>query len=247
VICDSHVHLKHGDSVGTEYSPEVIIGTMDKVGIDKSVVFAMSTTTRHSIEMAQDAVRRFPGRLIPYVYALPSFERPVLSELDEAISERNFRGIKVHAGECGLAEYLIDPVLALAGGHDVPCLIDCCGNYDAAERMAENFPQTKLILAHLGRYLCTDEELIDRFIDIAERFSNVFLDVSGVVVIRKITEAVGRVGSNRILWGSDGPFEAPDTIGFARTELDKIRTLPLDERQRDDVLGGTIASLLKSY
>jgi hypothetical protein len=65
VIYDSHVHLKHGDVAATEYSAEAIIQTMDAAGIEKSVVFAMSTTTRRSIEMAQEAIARFPGRLIP--------------------------------------------------------------------------------------------------------------------------------------------------------------------------------------
>lgn len=50
------------------------------MGIDKSVVFAMSTTTRCSIEMALEAVRKYPDRLIPFVYALPSYERVELEE-----------------------------------------------------------------------------------------------------------------------------------------------------------------------
>jgi len=58
VIIDSHVHLKHGDSARTEYAPETIVEVMDAVGIDRSVVFAMSTTTRHSIEMAAEACER---------------------------------------------------------------------------------------------------------------------------------------------------------------------------------------------
>ena len=45
MIIDSHVHLKHGDAQKTEYSAETIVKTMDAVGIDQSVVFAMSTTT----------------------------------------------------------------------------------------------------------------------------------------------------------------------------------------------------------
>ena len=47
---DSHVHLKHGDAAKTEYSAEVIVDVMNRAGIDKSIVFAMSTTTRRSPE-----------------------------------------------------------------------------------------------------------------------------------------------------------------------------------------------------
>lgn len=244
LIIDSHVHLKHGDGARTEYSAEVIVDTMDKVGIDRSVVFAMSTTTKRSIEMAEEAVKKYPERLIPYVYALPNYERPVIREIEEALAERRFRGIKIHIGECTLADYVIDPVLKLAGKHRVPCLIDLAGNLAVAERMARTFPETKIIIAHLGRYLCTDKKLIDRFIELAERQENVLLDVSGVVLVEKIAEAVKRIGSARLLWGSDGPHKAPDTFAFAQTELEKVRRLSLDEEAKKKILGRNIFNLL---
>jgi predicted TIM-barrel fold metal-dependent hydrolase len=243
-IIDSHVHLKHGDAARTEYSPEVIVETMDKVGIHKSVVFAMSTTTERSIEMAESAVRRFPNRLIPYVYALPHYERPVVKEIEAALSRGLFRGIKIHAGECTLAEYVVDPVLAVAAKYNAPCLIDCAGNYPAAHRMAQAFPKTTLIIAHMGRFLTTDKRLIDQFIGLAEKFGNVILDLSGVVVVEKISEAVRRIGSNRLVWGSDGPDRQPDTIAYARRELDKIRRLNLSEEDKANILGQTIFRLL---
>ena len=243
-IIDSHVHLKHGDAGRTEYSPEVIVRTMDSVGIDLSVVFAMSTTTERSIEMASEAVRKFPERLVPYAYALPRYDRTVLEELRYAIEELGFKGIKVHAGECTLAEYVLDPVLELAGELGVPCLVDCLGRIEDSERMAESFPGTKLIIAHMGRYLCRDEELVDKFIGLAERYGNVYLDVSGVVLTGKIREAVERIGSHRVTFGTDGPHEEPDTVGFARRELEKVRSLGLRPEDERNVLGGTIARLL---
>lgn len=244
MIIDSHVHLKHGDAQKTEYSAETIVKVMDAVGIDKSVVFAMSTTTSRSIEMAKAAVDNFPHRLIPYAYALPSYEAVVLDQIDEAISEHGFRGIKIHMGECTLAEYVIDPVMELAGKRGVPCLIDCLGRYDPIQRMAEKFVQTKIIVAHLGRYLCEEERLIDRFIGLAEEHENILLDASGVVITSKIREAVGRLGSGRVIFGTDGPHELPDTIAYARTELDKIRILNLNPHDETAVLGGAIADLL---
>jgi predicted TIM-barrel fold metal-dependent hydrolase len=243
-VVDSHVHLKHGDAPRTEYSPEVIVDTMDKAGIDQSIVFAMSTTTKRSVEMAEEAVKKYPDRLIPYVYALPHYERPVIREIEAALSGRLFRGIKIHVGECTLAEYVVDPVLKTAAEYGVPCLIDCGGRHEAAERMARGFPETRLIIAHMGRYLTTDKTLIDRFISLAEDFGNVLLDLSGVVVVEKIAEAVRRLGSSRLVWGTDGPHPKPDTVTFARTELDKIRNLDLTEADKRNLLGETIRKLL---
>jgi len=244
-IIDSHVHLKHGDAEGTEYSPEAIVKVMDEVGIDMSVVFAMSTTTRRSIEMAKGAVDKFPDRLIPYVYALPNYERPVLDEINHALAELDFKGIKIHIGECTLAEYVVDPVIELAGKHEVPCLIDCAGDYNAIARMAGDFPKTTIIVAHLGRYLCKDPILIDRFIDLASVRHNIYLDISGVVIPSKIVESLQMLGPKRMLFGTDGPHEAPDTVAYARTEIEKIRTLGLSEGDLRAILGENITSLLK--
>jgi predicted TIM-barrel fold metal-dependent hydrolase len=244
MIIDSHVHLKHGDAQKTEYSASSIVQTMDGAGIDRSVVFAMSTTTRRSIEMAQEAISQYPQRLIPYAYALPSYERATLDELEQAITAFGFRGIKVHAGECSLAAYIVDPVIELAGRCGVPCLIDCLGRDRPIARMAEKYPETKIIVAHLGKYLCEDEALIDRFLRLAEEHDSLLLDLSGVVLPHKILEAVARAGGDRLLFGTDGPHEAPDTVGFARAALDQIRGLNLAPADESAILGGTIARLL---
>src|SRR4051812_32876642 len=75
-IIDCHVHLKHGDATRSEWSARTIVEIMDKAGVDKSIVFAMCTTTKRSIEMAEEAVSQYPDRLIPFAYALPNYERP---------------------------------------------------------------------------------------------------------------------------------------------------------------------------
>ncbi len=242
-IIDSHCHLKHGGT-GKEYPPEAIVEVMDAVGIARSVVFAMSTTTVHSIEMAQRAVEAFPERLIPYVYALPGFGGAVLPQIEHAIRALGFRGIKVHAAECLLEARVLGPVLELAAQERVPCLVDCSGNAPAAERLASGFPNTPFIFAHLGRYLCTDEALIDRFIAIAQAHPNVYLDISGVVLTWKAGEAVQRLGARRVLFGTDGPHPQPDTRTMARTELDKIASLRLSAEDAAEVLGGAVLRLI---
>ena len=244
MIIDSHVHLKHGDAAGTEYSAETIVETMDAAGIAKSVVFAMSTSTRRSIEIARQAVEKFPDRLIPYAYALPSYERPVLKDLEEAVARHGFKGFKLHVGECTLAEYVTFPVIRLAGELGVPCLIDCGGRHAPIEQMAAKYPAAKIIVAHLGRYLCKEEALVDRFIALAEAHGNIYLDASGVVLPEKIREAVRRVGARRVIFGTDGPDQKPDLVSFARAEVDKVRALKLCPGDEQAVLGGSIANLL---
>jgi hypothetical protein len=245
--------LRYEETHQPEYLPEQIIATMDSVGIDKSIVFAMSTTTARSIEMAQEAASKYPGRLVPYVYALPGYVGSVLADIDRAISQLGFKGIKLHCGECTVAEHVAGPVFELAAERGVPCLIDYKGWLDVCRTNLEAHPHTKFIIAHLGRYVSTDPVLIDRFICLAEQHPNALVDVSGVVLLDKIQEAVRRLGAARVFWGIDGPHMGseggiyagyPDTVAYARAELDRLLTLDLDSADKAAVLGGSIAALL---
>jgi predicted TIM-barrel fold metal-dependent hydrolase len=245
MIIDSHAHLKHGDIARTVIPPETIIKTMDAVGIDKSVAFAICTTTENSIKMALNAVNQFPDRLIPYVYALPSYEKPVLSEIENAIRNLGFRGIKIHISECTLTEYVGDSLLELAGKYNVPCLIDFVGDFQQARRIATKFKETKIILAHMGKCHCTDRDLIDKFIELAENNSNVFIDTSCIALLWKLEVVIRKIGSERVLFGTDGPAVFwPDEITYARLELNKIKSLDLTEKDANNILGGNIAKLL---
>jgi predicted TIM-barrel fold metal-dependent hydrolase len=244
-VVDSHVHLKHGDAARTEFSARTIVDVMNQAGIDQSVVFAMCTTTKRSIAMAEAAVAEFPDRLIPYAYALPSYERPVLQELEAALKGGVFRGIKIHASECVLTDYVIDPVLKLAGRLRVPCLIDATGNVAAARRIAEAFPDTAVIFAHMGKYTTTDGKLVDAFIKLAGEHERVFLDLSGVALEAKIGEAAARVGAAKLIWGTDGPYAHPDLVTYARNELAKVRRLALGQSQTDAILGGNLLKLIR--
>src|SRR5262249_32041650 len=148
-------------------------------------------------------------------------------------------------GECTLAEYVIDPVLKLAGRFGVPCLIDATGNDAVARRLAETFPENDLIFAHLGAYRTTNARIVEAFIKLAEDHQRVRLDLSGVALEAKISEAVRRLGAGKLVWGTDGPSAHPDLVSFARGELEKIRQLPIGQAEKEDILGGNIARLLK--
>jgi predicted TIM-barrel fold metal-dependent hydrolase len=245
MLCDSHCHLKHGDRAQTEYSPNQIVEVMDEAGIDKTIVFAMSTTSTRATELALAALKAHPDRLIPYAYAIPNIASSAIREVERAVSELGFRGIKVHGGETKLVTHIIDPIFDLAAKLEVPCLVDFIGNVGHTQRILETFPNTQVIIAHLGKYLCTDRNLINRFIELAEKHENAILDISGVVLPWKITEAVTRIGSDRITFGIDGPHPYPTLAGYARTEIETVKSLDLSETDLDNLFWNTIAQLLK--
>jgi len=72
-------------------------------------------------------------------------------------------------------------------------------------------------------------------------------------MVHKIEEAARRVGVERIIFGTDGPhsvqddpsYVVPDTIDYARQEIAKIESLSLSRAEKDAILGGNIARLLR--
>ncbi|MBS7610502.1 amidohydrolase family protein [Candidatus Bathyarchaeota archaeon] len=176
---------------------------------------------------------------------MPSFERSVNEEIRDAVVRLGFKGIKIHAGEYAIAEYVVDPVVELAEKLEVPCFIDCIGRISDVKRIAEKFPKAKIIIAHFGKYLSADEKLLDQFINLASTHENIYLDTSGVILTHKIGEAIQRIGSNSIVFGTDGPHDEPDTVSFAKRELEKIKTLKLNLIDEESILGRNILRLLK--
>lgn len=244
MIVDAHLHLRDDVYVGKEGTPENLVRMMDEVGIGKAVLLRLYVPASKAMEELEKARDKYPERFIPFVYALPDFREPVLPLLEEALRRRGFKGIKMHAGICALEAYLVDPVLELASELGIPCLIDCAGDYENTRRLAETFPQVKIIIAHLGLYLCKDGELIDRFITLARDYPNLFLDISGVLLVEKIEQAVKEVGAERVIWGTDGPSNKPDPVSFTKGEMNKVKGLNLSEEETKAILGGNILRLL---
>ncbi len=161
-----------------------------------------------------------------------------------ALRGKRFRGIKIHAGECRLREYIIDPVFTMAAKHGVPCLVDTRGDAHVARRLATSFPETTFLFAHMGAYMSRDRDMIDAFIRLAEEFDNVLLDTSAVALVYKMEEAVSRAGAEKLVWGSDGPHKNPGLASYAQSELDKVQRLDITQADKDRILGGNIAKLL---
>ena len=247
MICDSHCHLKHGNVARTEYAPEKIVEIMDEAGIEKSVVFAMSTTSERATDLAHEAAQKFPDRLIPYAYAQPHIADSAILHIERGVRDLGFRGIKMHVGEVSLTDYIIDPVFELASGYGVPCLVDFGGRMDAARRILKSFPTTTIIMAHFGRYLSTDRGMVESQIALAAEHENAVLDTSGVLLPWAVPEAVRKVGSERMVFAVDGPYPYAHTteVEFATVEIERIRSLPISDADKENIFWNTIARILK--
>jgi predicted TIM-barrel fold metal-dependent hydrolase len=242
MIIDIHVHLGKGDpdhsALQGDLFPEQVIKVMDEGGVDKAVVFPVQYRDfRQAIQEIKGYVDEHPDRLIGFARV---GNTPDAAEILEwAVKELGMKGVKIHHGleKIPVDSPHLDAVMKKAEELDVPVIFDAfVHNADKAMATAERYGGP-IILAHMGGLWHVDA--MDRCIAFAEQHPNICLETSSVLMYQKIEEAVRRIGSARVLFGTDGPGIHPGP------EIAKIRILHISEAEKANILGLNARRLLK--
>jgi len=247
VILDVHMHLRHGDAARTVVAPETVVAAIDRGGVDQAVVFAISEPAADCHARVDRARRAFPERLIPFATGRITEGEAGRAEVEHAVRDLGFAGVKVHFGEVvaarGAAPGLDDvlPMFERIAELGVPALVDAAGALDVFEVLAGRMRQVRFILAHLGNP--RDAKLIDRGLGICAANENVWTDCSYVFVPGKRAEAVARCRPRKVLFGSDGPSDKVD----AAEVIAEIRALGLGHDDEAAILGENARALLAPH
>ncbi|NOZ24358.1 MAG: amidohydrolase family protein [Planctomycetes bacterium] len=237
MIIDCHMHLKGGDRYQREVPPEFLVGQLDQAGVDKGVIFAMSLPCYDSNELTRRGHEAFPDRFIPFAHVNCDEQALAIRELDRVREELGWKGLKLHFGE--MQDVSVEAARSVVG-HAVELgfviLVDVAGRIDVITALADMFSKGTFIVAHLGSP--NDERLAERFIDLASRKANVYLDLSYSHCYWKFADAVRVAGPEKLIWGSDAPLMHP------YVEMAKVKVLHLPEEQEQLILGGNLMRLL---
>ncbi len=161
----------------------------------------------------------FPGVVIGFCHLNPLHDKAFLKEETErCITCNGMRGIKLEIAVNG-SDRRVNPVLELAEALNVPLLqhawdTTIIGNRrhqtDPADVavMARRFPRVNIVMAHLTACGLRGVQTI-------RDFPNIYTDTSGSQPFSGIVEyAVGKLGVDRILYGSDIPIrDFPSQLG----------------------------------
>jgi len=240
VIIDFHTHLGRGepdaDELQRDISPGQLIRVMDEAGVDRAVCFPVTYRAyRPAIREIAEAVAGHPERLIGFARVGDTPDAADI--LRWAVAEMGMRGLKLHHG-CDR----IDPdspnlhaVMAAAQELNVPVIFDCFGERSRLViPLAERY-RCPIVLGHMGGLW--NISWIDRCIEAARGRPHVYLETSSVLLFGKIEKAVGAIGSERVLFGTDGPPIHPGP------EIEKIRILHIAEEDKANILGRNAARL----
>jgi predicted TIM-barrel fold metal-dependent hydrolase len=220
---------------------EKLLARMDEAGVDMAAISSSRNTpgpTCDAHEHIIDAVHAYPDRLIGYARIDPWYGEASVAALEEAAA-RGLRGLKLHPATYMLYPYddLTVSVVQRAGELGLPVLIhsgdeNMCLPYQI-DRLAARCPDTTIILAHIGGYFYHQAAL-----DVAERRANVLVDTSEIPLPDHVRQAVGRLGAENVLFGTDAP------CCDIRLELLKIERAGLTAEQEECVLYRNYAALM---
>lgn len=235
---DAHSHI--GDFGGwakVAIDEETLVKQMDEYQVEKTILCGRDT---YDNEQVYEAFKRYPNRLIPLVYVNP-FEDNSVENIHYYVKEKGFAGLKLHPLQHGYVADAdeLDPIMVAAEELGVPVFIHC-GHPPfslpwSIALLAERFPKVKVVMIHMGH---GHGVYIDGSLKMAKRYSNLYLEMSGMPMNSKIKEAYDEVGKDRIMFGIDAPFHHPTV------EIQKVLTSGLDEESLKDVFYNNAAKLM---
>lgn len=233
-MIDTHAHLGKWFNFyydGGDFLSMIKI--MDRIGMESAWISALiSIGPDYDLgnEMVLEAMRAFPDRFKGYITLSPYFVDKIEGELKKRASQ-GFVGIKLHPGT---HLYPIDGVNYLyaykyADENKWPVLIHTWGERDVRTitEIAKSYPNAIFIMGHSGG----DLRSMILAVELAKDVDNIYLDLTGSAMYNGIIEYyVEKIGSERILFGTDFPFIDPrPAIGWVESskikEEDKLNIL----------------------
>jgi len=262
-IIDAHCHIHRVDWVRAEKSndfiisnfnyeasEEIILANMVEAGLDSTVIFPLPSVeidlemaNRYTVEVANN----YTGRLIPFT---------IIDDKPQYWVEQGVKGFKEHtfgqriqkdrSGRNMFSQKFKDTYRFMEK-HGLPLMLHA--GINKVERLKEDMfnhtPQLIVIMAHIGAdFLPQNNYLpeINRISNILEglkEYPNVYYDISTVIDKKILIRALEIVGAEKLIFGSDFPYEKPGQT------LDRFNSLScLNQNDRELILYKNIESIL---
>jgi uncharacterized protein len=239
MIIDCHCHAGKGDGLTGPWDTAAPLGRYlrraNAAGIKRTVLFAAfhSDYARANRAVAS-IVARQPERFYGFAFLHARNDRGRVEHLvREAVESFGFVGIKVHRHDARISREICEAAAAF----NLPVLYDVVGEIAICELLAEEYPNVRFIIPHLGSF-ADDWRAQIGLIDHLVRHPNIYTDTSGVRRFDILVDAVRRAGPGKVLFGSDGPWLHPGV------ELAKVRALKLPAVAEKRVLGDNLLDLI---
>ena len=237
---DAHSHIgTFGSPFNIHFNADLLLKQMEEFNIEKTI---LCSDGPHTNEETVAAFQAHPDKIIPLMWINCAEGKPAYDALEHYIRDEHFAGAKLQSlfdGYCA-DDPCVDPVAEICEKYGKPLFIHS-GHPPFSlpwqiGLLAERHPHLPIVMIHMGH---GNGMYVQAAIDMAKKYSNLYLETSGMPMHTKIKEAYEQVGSDRIMWGLDAPFHHPTV------EMQKAIVSGLSDKQLEDVFYNNIKKLLK--
>jgi uncharacterized protein len=243
-IIDTHLHLGYLSGLNIPQAPDgQIMEQFKKYGVKKAIFshHAALSSMDYGLARTIEALERYKGMLYAYLVFNPNFAKKSLEIIQEYIKHEAVAGVKIHPSWHACYPYderyarfwkYADSkgivVLTHTWNPNVPNKSQKFSDPVFFEKIANNYPDAKIILAHAGgrgNYFYKVMELI-------EKNENLYVDFAGDIFEPFLIKSyVDRLGSERLLFGTDLPWVD------MRYYLSNILNAQITDTERENIFG----------
>ncbi|MCL5951573.1 MAG: amidohydrolase [Chloroflexi bacterium] len=226
-----------------EHRVENLLRRMDTNGVSRAVAFPYPLEEVDPVLVntyVLDACHAYPDRIIPFAL--------IGDDVDQWL-EQGAKGFKQHAILQTPERFNLPRAYRRMAAAQTPLIIHARSL--APEQVTQQIreilnsaPDLRVIVAHMGRHTPNTSEHVEANLQGLRDQANVFFETSTVRDSLIIQRAVELVGENRILFGSDSPFNSHLDADPLAVEIDIIRQAGFPPRVEDKILGGNLMRLL---
>lgn len=240
-IIDFHAHLGPYFNMHIPMSgPEDMIWTMDRCGIDKTIVSptpGLCSDLEFGNDLMLEAIMSHRGRLYGACTVNGNFPELSVEELERCFgADRDVVLVKLHPflNGCRMNDRRMKGIYDFASARKLFIIVhtwvdnDPYGNVDLFASVAKDYPDIKWLMGHSGGPYGSN-----RAVEIAHELPNVFLDLTmSMIPARQIEFFIGEVGADRIIFGTDNPFIDP------RPQIGRLCLAGITQEDRVKIMGG---------
>jgi len=250
MVIDADCHISPNYSEGEGISYDELLRQMDRSGVDQALIWLQPPYLR-VIEPANayihQAVKNHPDRLLGFGWVDPHFGRERALEMaKKCLYEYDFYGVKLNGAQNSF--YIDDPSLSIPIIEEVAKSGKWLAFHIGADayeythpfrvgKIARLFPDLLIFMVHMGGAGLPD--LSKACIEIAQEHPNLYL-IGSAVGSRPILQAIQALGSERVCFGSDTPFE---WMHVAVARYHALLDGEVSAREKDNVMSGNIRRL----
>ncbi|MBZ5596150.1 MAG: amidohydrolase family protein [Acidobacteriia bacterium] len=250
---DAHLHCPSASGQVWQWHPvtrtfEEFVSYLDRTGVQRGIINSVrcqeAKTPAEFIAGNREVARyveKYKGRFLGAAVVNPLFIDEALREIEDCHKQLGFVWVGELCNYMAPFAYTIKEFeLLVAETVKMNMVLDVHTELEEMEYIIRQFPQATIVFPHFGDGHEYDH--IFKRIDLVAQHPNCYLDTSGYGHDRMgmLEYAVGKIGADRVLFGSDFSINDPSTV------IARIRNSFLTEEQKRKVLSENLQRLLKT-